>query len=201
MRKLLYLPKGTETFDSAYAKCGRRMLTNADADKLLIEAPDVFNGTGPIWTRTIVAYPRSGACFSHSLEYSCRPTTYVLDTSDFRGIRGAALLIEDFELRADGSSALIVPKGKPLLLENFPQESGWFPAHPSGIPLERGEGPERFLCRLEAERVGPVVRGPGPDMKLGRDVFLHHRPTQRLGAIFEEEPASNVVHLPTAARK
>ncbi len=199
MRKLSFIPRGTESFESASR---RRLITNLSADRLLLEDPQSFSGVGPIWTRTIVAYPQAGMTFGHTLEYSCKPARYVLDTSEYRGIRGAALLFEDFELRPEGGDMVFIPKGKPVLLEGFPRESGWHMMNDSGIPTAKGKGGMRFLCRMDAARVGAVVRDLGGDGKLKLDVYLHHRPTMKLGAITEEgERASNVRPLHVAGQK
>ncbi len=206
---LTALHRGTQTFESAHGigEKRRKPITNLMADRLLLETPEAFRSSGAVWTGTIVAYPVAGATFGHDLEYSCRPARYVMDTSDFRGIRGVALMFEDFELRVDGGTSLFLPKGKPLILEGFPQESGWSPMHKaSGIPLLKGDGGPRFLFRLAGARIGPVVRDLGPDGKSKLDVYLHHRLSQKLGALIIDEdfPGSlqaNVLRLPVSGRK
>ena len=197
MQMLKSLPKGTEAFESA---ARRRLITNIAADRLLVESPQAYMESWPVWTRSVVAYPPAGATFGHALEYSCRPARYVLDTYEYRGVRGVALLFEDFEMKPDHGTYLFVPKGKPTVLENFPQESGWYGMHASGIPLMTGAGEKRFLLRMEGARIGAVVRDFGPDGRQKLDVFLHHRLSQKLGAILEE-PVANVIPLEAASRK
>ncbi len=199
------LARGTQTFESASGLEGgkrRKLITNLLADRLLSERPMAGMGSFPIWTGTVVAYPGSGKMFGDSVEYSCRPCTYVLDTSEFKGVKGAALVFEDFELRTDGAWKVFLPRGRPALIERFPQESGWYGMHEhSGVPVVKETGEKRFLFRLESARVGPVSRDFGPDGAMKHDVLLHHRLSQKMGAIIIEQPGSNVIRLEVAGRK
>src|SRR5512143_2437932 len=200
---LIKLARGRQTFESASGLEGgkrRRPMTNLMADRLLAERPLAGMGAFPIWTGTLVAYPGSRRMFGDAVEFSCRPYTYVLDTSEFKGIKGAALVFEDFELRRDGAWKVFLPRGRPMLIERFPQEPGWFGMHgTSGIPVVQETSEKRFLFRLEAARVGPAARDFGPEGRMKNDVLLHHRLSQKMGAIIMDEQAgSNVIRLETA---
>lgn len=204
------LPRRSETFESAHgigSRRRRRPISNLMADRLLTERPLRDVEPFPIWTGTIVAYPERGGKFQDTLEFMCRPFVYALDTSEFRGERGIALVFEDFELRPEGNFRIFVPRGELTALRSFPQEPGWYGMEPeSGIPVIESRGPRRFLFRTEAARVGAASRDYGHEGKSSLDVYLHHRPTQKLGAILRAPEASgvvgaSVVRLENAVRK
>jgi hypothetical protein len=200
------MEKWSQTFESANGIGGKRRLrpvSNLMADRILAERPMLGMGAYPIWTGTIVAYPEANGIFRDAVEFSCRPFTYVLGTSAYRGMKGAALVFEDFDLRIDGQWKVFVPRVPPALIERFPQEPGWYGMDSgSGIPVVKETPERRFLLRIEAARVGPAARDFGPDGRMRHDVLLQHRLSRKMGAIIHDEQAgSNVIRLEAAGRK
>lgn len=181
---------------------GSRLISARLAEKVLAEPAMVdcsFGSLGKFWTGTIVAYPKANQSFGYELEVPYRPLIFVLDTRDFKGERGMALVFDDFELVSDGRARIYVPR-EITPLTCFPQESGWYSLHETGVPVINGQY-GHYLWRWQDARVGPLVRGFGRN---SRDVFIHHRPSEKLPSLFTEgdvsEQKADIIPL-AAARK
>jgi hypothetical protein len=184
-------------------KNGSRLITAQMAEKLMVEparAGDSMLAIGKFWTGTIVAYPKANLPFSYEVQVPNRPLIFLLDTSDFRGEKNLALVFSEFEVHEDGRQRIYVPK-EVVPLAPFPQESGWCSLHESGVPIKNGKY-GHYLWRWDGERVGPLVRAFGKD---GSDVFIHHRPSEKLQAIFAQsalpEQKADVIPILAASRK
>lgn len=134
----------------------------------------------PLWTRSIVAYPKANHPFSFEITFSNHPFEYSIDTKLFQGKRRIALLFEDFDLRVNGRAVTYAPHAIKVL-ENFPQESGWYARHESGVPVMNG-AKDLFLWRDDEARVGPAVLLVGDSYR--NNVFLHHRHSKRFTPVF-----------------
>ncbi len=181
---------------------GSRLISARLAEKLLVEpasADDSLCSIGKFWTGTIVAYPKANQSFGYELEAPNRPLIFLLDTRDFKGEKNIALVFDDFELVEDGSARIYKPK-KVTPITRFPQESGWYSLHESGVPVINGSY-GHFLWRWDEARVGPVVRGFGKNC---HDVFVHHRPSEKMPAILTQghpENKADVIPIQRTVRK
>lgn len=181
-------------------KDGSRLVSAKLGHRLLLE-PAIsaqVQSVGKFWTGTVVAYPKAGLPFGYEVRVSNRPLLFLLDTKDFRGERNLALAFTDFEILEDGRERIYHPK-EIIPIPDFPNESGWCSLHESGVPMKNGKY-NHYLWRWEAERVGPLVLAFGNSRK---DVFIHHRPSEKLHALFERgQPAQEADVIPIqAARK
>lgn len=159
---------------------GSRLISARLAEKLLLEpaSADEIHSVRKFWTGTIVAYPKANQAFCYEIEVPNRPLIFLLDTSDFKGEKRLALVFEEFELLEEGKARIYKPR-EVIPVPAFPQESGWYALHETGIPVMDSKS-ERYLWRLDGQRVGPVARGFGRDSK---DVFIHHRPSEKMPAL------------------
>jgi hypothetical protein len=163
---------------------GSRLISAKMAERLLVEparADDSLRSLGKFWTGTIVAYPKANQSFGYELEVPNRPLIFLLDTSDFKGEKRLALVFDEFELLEEGNTGIYCPR-EITPITAFPQESGWYALHETGVPIMDSKS-ERFLWRLDSGRVGPVARAFGKDSK---DVFIHHRPSEKMPVLLTQ---------------
>lgn len=162
------------------------LISNVLADRLIVEGRA---GLPRFWTGTLVAYPAPGAPFlDWTVFYDQKSRLrYLLETQYIKGERGVALVLEPgaYDLVAKGAERHIVPNAPPLILPAFPQSSGWHDADKATLLPTLGLGKRRYLWRLDAEAVLPVVRENGHGGWAKSDVFLNHRPSSRLLALFQ----------------
>jgi len=157
-----------------------RLVSNPLTDRVLNEKLAV-KPHGNLWTNTIVAYPDSHSAFLDEIQLVTRGISFSLDTKEFKGLRNAALVFDDYELRALGNVFVYLPNDITIVL-NFPNSDGWFGSHKSGVPVNNGEQ-DKYLWRTKQARVGPVVRRIDGDWAT-KDVFLNHRPIELFNAVF-----------------
>ena len=182
---------------------GRRLISARMAEKLLLEparTDDSMFSIDRFWTGTIVAYPKANQAFGYELEVPNRPLIFLLDTREFKGEKNMALVFEEFELIPDGRERIFLPR-EVTPVAAFPQESGWYSLHESGVPVINGQY-NHYLWRWNDGRVGPVVRGFGKNSK---EVFIHHRPSEKMPVLLTQgEPdgkKADVIPLQAASRK
>ncbi|MBD3210590.1 hypothetical protein GF318_04385 [Candidatus Micrarchaeota archaeon] len=198
--------KGDFAKARGYAGKGLKLISSKVADVFLeeISRDQPENATlaklGYFWTGTMVAYPPAGRTFGHQQEYYSRPFFYVMDTREFSNVAGAALVFDNFRMVEDKQKRMIFPI-EPIVMFDFPQESGWFPIDPETAVPSRAGISRRFLWRTKEGRVGPVVRAHGHNGWAISDIFLHHRMNENFSVVVtsdeQQEPESdNVVVFP-----
>lgn len=176
-------------------RSNNRMLNNKNADRLLDEGL-MQSHESPFWTRTIVVHPAAKNEFSEWVVYEDKRDgkIYRIDTRDYAGAYGIALVFDHYNLRFEQreNCHIYEPVGKITIMENFPQVSGWYLSNGDGIPfgeeIKRSvsiipgvKERERYLHRMEAERVGPIARGCGNEFGTRKcDVNINYAPSIKL---------------------
>ena len=204
--------KGIQTLNRALSfpeakkleKENSRLVGNSFADKLLLEGTrdpqltSFFSSAGRFWTRTVIAYPASNCPFGFEIRLPNLPYYYVLNTGDYRGEKGIALLFEDFDFFEDGRERIYDPRNI-ITITDFPQQSGWFNAGKVGLPQTHAG--ERYIWRTDRERVGPIVRNIGNNQCSVKDIFMHHRHSEKMNVLFEDIREGNVIPISRASQK
>lgn len=178
-------------------KMKQKMISNREADMLLIEGR-MGRADGPLWTKTVVAYPAAGEAFGSAVVYKDRDgKRYKMDCTDFRGEKGIALVMEEYDVKYDPAEMvhLFVPRLSIMAVEGFPQATGWYETDETGMPCGKAlmtsasivqglNRTERYLHRINGERVGPVARGHGDQYGefglRGFDINMRYSPSAKL---------------------
>lgn len=127
-------------------------------------------GTRLIHTDTILIFPESGQPFPGLFEFhdSRSGKVMCMDTIFCKGERRIALVLEgNYDFAWDKGRVLILPKSQPIVLEAFPQHSGWYECEEkTRITVEDSKAsgqvrakPELFLERERGPWAGRVARG------------------------------------------
>jgi hypothetical protein len=177
---------------------GRRLARNSEFDTFfsLYQGPPLTLSNNA-WTETIVAYPPPKKALGDSVEWTDHRTgtRYYLDTKDFKGQKRVALVFEGCDMNADGGTMVFSPKSGVVVVESFPQESGFYARHgQTGLPFDDGTSRRpgysdtRHLSRDNNRQwVGPLVRSYSritrPD-NLDHDIYAHFRPSLNFGVFF-----------------
>ena len=172
-----------------------RMLNNKTADRLLNEGL-MMPHESPFWTRTIIVHPAAKHGFPEWIVYDDRRDgkRYRVDTRDYKDAYGMALVFDHYNLNFDQTENCHVygPIGKIKIVESFPQLSGWYRANGEGITfgeeIKRSVSiipgineMERYLHRIDGERVGPIARGCGNDFGTRKcDLNINYVPSLKL---------------------
>ncbi|MEW6722171.1 MAG: hypothetical protein AB1324_02835 [Candidatus Micrarchaeota archaeon] len=152
-------------FRRAHVLSEGRLVSNRTAHERLIRRAEHSNFSTPLWvpfwTRTLVAYPAAGEPFGPVLRATDDSgLACVVDTRDFAGARGAALVFEDYALGSDGKAVVVEPRGAPSVIANFPQScksSDMFAIDmETGIPIAE-KGAVAFW-RTEKALIAPALR-------------------------------------------
>ncbi|HSB46393.1 MAG TPA: hypothetical protein VLD37_00130 [Candidatus Bilamarchaeum sp.] len=154
----------------------------------------------PLWTGTVLAFPASGMPIGDSIEWEDKGTRYFIGTKSFRGLKGAALMLESgsYALVRDGSTEVFLPSRAPLIARGFPQTSGWFGVEElTGLPSEDGPATVRFSRTTEG-RVIPVAADyyyVFEGKRHGHAMSLHIPPSSKLGVLVSQVSEHNYPRL------
>jgi hypothetical protein len=135
----------------------------------------------------MIAHPPAHAPFGDTtVSADDSGTRLVLDTSGFKGAENCAIVFDDFQMIAEGSSIVIRP-GKISLVQNFPQQGddhGRFAPDPeTGIPVLNGHG-NLALWRSDAASIVPIVRATHNSCLPA--LWLRHGLASEFGMIVED---------------
>ncbi len=197
--------KGGLTFADAKALAeasGGRLPRNAEFDRFFEATPSgaPLTLSNNAWTGTIVAYPKPKKPFGDGVDWSDyrSKARYHMDTKEFRGQKLAALVFEGCELVPDNGRIVFVPTSEIRLVENFPQECGFYAFLPDcGIPYNDGgdkrpgfPGTRHLTRDNNAEWVGPLVRPYSriqtPD-NLDQEIYACFSPGLNLGVFIADK--------------
>ena len=148
------------------------------------------------WTETIVAYPKSNEPIGDSIEWIDTSTALrqYLDTKNFKGLKGVALVFDGFTFSADRSTILYHPVSEIVVVENFPQEKHSGSKDPrTGIPIlskmDFPHYPSYDLVRVDDQWVGSIVRSysriANPD-NFDNIYYVSFKPSCTLGVFVVE---------------
>ncbi|MEW6722101.1 MAG: hypothetical protein AB1324_02480 [Candidatus Micrarchaeota archaeon] len=176
---------GGASFREAFVnagKEGRRLISNRKAEELLGNGGWIdFEYAFPVWTGTVVAYPPARKEFGVLVDVIDGTERYLLDTMGFAGRGGIALVFEPgtYELGGEGNLHIFVPRERPLVIENFPQESGF--------PIACGAMSGARLVRTEAGGIFAAVRDRDHIENPGRKdtILLNSKFSARNGVLLE----------------
>jgi hypothetical protein len=178
-------------FRRALALSEGRMPSNKTAHEVLTSGRHTLNFQAPlwtpVWTRTMVAYPKAGQPFGAVLEAKDeKGLRYRLDTGEFAGLRNAALVFDGYELDIERGVLVCTPKSAVALVENFPQKSrvsDSFEADgATGLPVAK-KGSLAFW-RTEEAAILPAVRATYGSSQPA--VWLRHGISHEFGVLVEE---------------
>lgn len=178
-------------FKTALELSKGRLLRNKVAHDELISGRAHANFTSPtwvpFWTRSVLAYPGAGAAFGSVLEaFDQRGIHSLLDTNEFAGLKGAALLLEDFDIRFDGAAVRIEPTGPVRIVSGFPQICRPLDAfdidEETGVPVSK-KGGVAFWRRSEGA-ISPIVRATYGDKQPA--LWANHGMSAEFAVILEE---------------
>jgi hypothetical protein len=178
------------------------MITNAIADVIYCQCKmwKNYRKAGDIVTNTVVAYPAANKSMPAQLEYvsktNQRKSIRVIDTSNFKGLGNVALAFDehDVEFEQIGVDIVerVIPRGKVVVLNDFPQRSDTYDIDEHSQILGM-VGRERYIQRIEGPWIGPIVRSylGGNCMPPNESIVLYDVPTELFGVLIEllpEEP-------------
>ena len=172
---------------------GERLVSNRTI-QCLLDRGNAALPPKPLYTGTLVAYPERDGRIGKTIECTDpNGEKYVLDTSRFEGIQGAALVLESgtYEIREEKGVNIIVPSDITIVY-SFPQASNsnrQFAVHTNtaAIPTVNGKKVVGML-RNDNASIAPVVRA----LDGTKQVWLHHAMSKEFG-IMLEPPAPSIV--------
>lgn len=148
-------------------KAALRIVSNQRLEKLMADtiAWKALGSAGSIATDTLLAYPAPGEEMPGRIECNDLEDPFlavrrVINTWKYRGLKGAALLFDDFTIeerkRGDVRTVIYKPEGPATVIEGFPQDSAWWSC-PSGLLTPPYEA--KFIARAPlGQWVGQIAR-------------------------------------------
>lgn len=147
----------------AAARKGGRLISNRAVEFLRFKGKSGLPDK-PFFTRTLAAHPAKGEKIGPQITCTCDGERYVLETSTFQGLQNVVLLIDNYDIRREGDTHFIKPKGDITIIYNFPQsaDEGQVFSILHGVPVMGGDivdsEKKASLTRRDEETIAPVVR-------------------------------------------